>query len=122
MPAVIDRYVSAYNARDVDAMLECLDESIEFQNTSEGEGNASAHNKAEFRELAIAALELFSSRKQEIIEFITVGPFTTARVSFLAMAAVDIPNGPTAGAILQLSGTSLFEIKDNKIVRLIDES
>lgn len=59
---LIGRYLDAYNAFDVDGMIETLHPDIEFKNVAGSEVNAAASGTEEFRKMAeeatlIAALE-----------------------------------------------------------------
>lgn len=49
---LIDRYLAAYNAFDIDGMMEVIHSDIEFENISGGKGNATASGTVEFRKLA----------------------------------------------------------------------
>ena len=50
--ALIDRYLAAYNAFDVDAMMETLHPAVQFENVAGGAVDASASGADAFRRLA----------------------------------------------------------------------
>lgn len=122
LPAVVERYIAAYNAMDVEAMLACLTSDVHFQNISAGETNAETHGKAQFEELARLGAAAFSSRRQTVVRCINVAGRTMAEVDFEAVVAADLPNGWKAGQKLAFSGVSYFEIRDGAIARIVDES
>ena len=121
-PEAVRRYINAYNAKDVEAMLACLSSDIRFTNITAGEVTAASSGLPQFRDLADAALTLFSQRHQEITQAITVGTTTLAEINYAATVAQDLPNGWKTGERVWLKGASLFDLKDGKIARLIDQS
>ncbi len=107
---------------NVAGILACLSDTVEFQNISNGEVNASASSKAEFKELAEIGAKAFKSRRQTVIEHLSAGPLTLIRISYEAVVAADLPNGWKAGDMLSFTGSSAFETADGYITRIIDES
>ena len=122
LPDPIRRYIDAYNDKDVAAMLACLAQDIRFTNLSAGDVSAQASGIGEFRDLANAALAYFSSRHQDVTNSITVADTTLAEIAYSATVAEDLPNGWQAGQEIALTGASLFEVKDGKISRIVDQS
>lgn len=122
LPAPIRDYIDAYNAKDVDRMIDCLADHVTFENRSGGAVDTVAKTRAEFRQLAESAVQLFASRKQEVKNHITVAGTTLVEIEYHAVLAADLPNGMKAGQIVQLSGRSLFDLGNDGITRLIDES
>ncbi|MDY6939973.1 MAG: nuclear transport factor 2 family protein [Cyanobacteriota bacterium] len=119
---LIERYLSAYNAFDVDGMMDTLHPQIEFENISGGEVNATASGADEFRQIAQRATGLFSSRNQTVRVFEANEKGAAIEVSYEGVLAADLPNGMKAGEILQLNGRSEFEFKEGKISRIVDRS
>ena len=66
---LIERYIDAYNASDIDGMMNTIHPEIRFENVSEGQVNATASGAYQFREMAEQSKALFSSRKQTIPQF-----------------------------------------------------
>ena len=122
LPPVVEKYIEAYNAIDVEAMLRCLSSDVHFQNILAGEMNAETRGKSEFADLARMGAAAFSSRRQTVIHCINIAGRTMAEIEYEAVVATDLPNGWTAGQKLSFAGASYFEIADGKIARIIDES
>ena len=122
LPKTIRNYIDAYNALNVEGMLECLAKNVEFQNISNGEVNAHTHSKEEFEKLARAGVTAFSSREQTVTQFMTVSSITLVEIEYKAVIAADLPNGWKAGQELDFSGASAFELDNDKIIKLIDQS
>ena len=122
LPKPIERYIAAYNAIDVDAMLACLADDVHFQNIAGGVVNAETSGKAEFAALAQAGAAAFTTRRQTVTHAITVAGRTMVDIGYTATVAADLPNGWKAGQELAFRGASYFEVSDGLIVRIIDES
>ena len=122
LPEIISQYISAYNNLNVAAMLDCLTNDIEFRNISNGEVNTHTNSKKEFETLANMGVVAFKSRKQTVTQFISVSNITLVEISYEAVVAADLPNGWKAGQELSFNGASAFELRDNKIMKITDQS
>jgi len=122
LPDIIQRYITAYNDLNVAGMLSCLSDDVEFQNISNGEINTHTTTKEAFKNLADMGVTAFKSRKQMVVYSISVGTTTLVQIDYQAVVAADLPNGWKKGQELQFSGASAFEITDEKISRIIDQS
>jgi ketosteroid isomerase-like protein len=120
--ALIERYLDAYNAFDVDAMMAVMHPDIEFKNISGGQVDATAHGVDELRQMAEASKKYFSSRRQTITAFTADGDKASIEVAFEAVPALDLPNGAKAGRTLRLNGRSEFAFRDGKISSITDIS
>lgn len=120
--ALIDRYIAAYNAFDMDGMMAVLHPEIGFQNVSSGEVNASVSGSEEFRQLAERSGHLFSSRKQTVTGFRAQEDRAFIDVDYEAVLAADMPNGMKKGEILRLTGRTEFTFRDGRIYRIRDVS
>lgn len=120
--AVVERYVAAYNAFDVDAMLELLTDDIHFENHAEGRLTAAINGIAAFRELAQYACTLFTTREQRIARLDSNGDRAVVAIDYCGTLAADVPGGPAAGSIMTLAGTTEFTFRDGRICRLVDRS
>lgn len=118
--AIIDRYVYAYNAFDIDAMMALLHPAITFRNVANGQVTIQAAGKNEFRALALQGKSLFSSRKQTIMQYEGKGNTATIEVTYAGVLAIDLPEGLRAGETLNLAGRSEFTFRDGKIYSLTD--
>jgi len=119
---LIERYLDAYNAFDIDGMMSVIHPDIEFKNVSGGEVNTTASGSNEFRKLAEQSKGLFSMRKQTITSFETKDDQAFIDIDYEGVLAVDLPNGMKAGEILRLNGRSEFAFRDGKICRITDIS
>ena len=122
--ALVERYIDAYNRKDIDDMLIGIHPQVEFKNISAGVVNASTTGVAELRALAQQSLSLFSERHQKIesLEVHGPGPVAVASIAFRAIVAGDLPNGGKKGQVLNFSGRSEFEFKDGAISKITDIS
>lgn len=118
----IERYVTAYNAFDVPAMLALLHAEISFQNVTGGEVTAEAHGIEEFRQLAERSVRLFASRRQTIRDYRSDDERATIHIDYEGVLAEDLSPELRAGDTLRLSGRSTFEFRDGQIARIVDES
>ena len=122
IPAVIEAYIAAYNARDVDRMLDCLAEDIVFRNLSAGQVTAEAIGKPSFAQMAHVGAAAFTTRRQVVRHAITVADTTLVEIDYTATVAADLPNGWKAGQNLAFAGASLFRVRSGQIVEIIDQS
>lgn len=119
---LVDRYIAAYNAFDIEGMIRTVHPKIEFRNVIDGKVNATAHGIREFRALAEQAAELFTEREQAIAGFTSTGGRAVVDVAWEAVLAKDIPDVGSEGDRLALRGRSEFEFRDGLIIYLVDES
>ncbi|MDD3342202.1 MAG: nuclear transport factor 2 family protein [Sulfurospirillaceae bacterium] len=119
---LIEHYIEAYNAFDIETMLSTLHHDITFQNISSGEINAETHGIEAFRTLAEQSKSLFTSRKQTITNVETNETQTCIDVTFEATLTIDLPNGLKTGELLQLQGRSEFMFREGKIVSIVDRA
>ena len=120
--AVIDAWLAAYNAFDIDAMLALLTPDVRFQNVSGGAVNAEASGIDAFRRLAEQGRQLFSQREQRLTSLDFEGDTAHAGIAWRGTFAVDVPDGPRAGSTLELEGRSEFGFEGERIARLVDRS
>jgi ketosteroid isomerase-like protein len=119
---LIHRYLAAYNTFDIEGMLEPLSPEVRFENYSGGELNAAANGIDEFRRLAEQSKSLFSEREQRITALEQGEASVMARIAFRGRLSMDIPDGPRAGTVLELHGTSEFSFNDGRITKVVDRS
>ena len=120
--SMVECYLAAYNAFDIDGMMAVIHPGIEFKNVSGGEVNATTSGASDFRLLAEKSRELFRSRKQKILTFWSNADQASIAVAFEGVLASDLPNGMKAGETLRLNGRSEFTFCDGKIYRIKDVS
>lgn len=122
MKDLIDRYLAAYNSFDVDGMLSLLSQNVRFENYSGGQLTATTNGIDEFKQLAEQSKSLFSEREQRITSLEFRGDYAIATIAYRGKLAADIPNGPTAGTILDLQGKSEFSFSNGQITKIVDRS
>lgn len=119
---LIERYIGAYNALDVEGMLALMHPEVLFRNIAGGKVTAEADGIGALRVLAVQSKGLFASRRQEIVNLSIEGDRASASIDFKGILAVDVPGGPKAGETLCLSGRSEFEFRDGVFYRITDIS
>jgi len=119
---LIERYIAAYNAFDVEGMLATLSAEVEFRNFSSGQLTAQSDGKEAFRRLAEQGKSLFSEREQTVVSLREEGESTIVDIAYRGRLAMDIPDGPAAGTLIELTGQSEFSFGEGGITRLIDRS
>jgi ketosteroid isomerase-like protein len=120
--ALIERYLAAYNAFDVEGMLALLHPDVTFENRAGGQVTAAARGRDEFRALATHAATLFTSRRQTIRQYAPTAAGAEVEIAYEGTLAVDLGPELRAGSTLRLTGRSTFEIRGEHIARLVDES
>jgi hypothetical protein len=119
---VIEQYLAAYNAFDVDGMLNLLSPDVRFENWSGGQLTASVAGIDAFRQLAEHAKTIFSEREQRIVAFKRGADPVVVSIGYRGQLAVDIPDGPPAGTVLELEGESEFAFDGRLISSIVDRS
>ena len=119
---IIEDYIEAYNAFDVEAMLSLLSPDVQFKNISNGVVDTEASGIDELRRLAIQSASLFSERKQTITAWKKSGEWVEVAIDYQARLKADLPNGLKAGDRLALKGRSTFRLKAGRIAAITDES
>ncbi|MBO0934451.1 nuclear transport factor 2 family protein [Fibrella aquatilis] len=115
-------YVEAYNRKDIDGMMACLAEDVNFEHLVDGHVTMKLTGKPAFRQQAEAAAQLFSYREQVLNDRTVADDVVSVKIDYRATLAVDMPDGPQAGETLSLTGHSVFVMKDRLIARLTDIS
>ncbi|QHT65863.1 nuclear transport factor 2 family protein [Rhodocytophaga rosea] len=122
LQTIIEQYIQAYNQFDVPGMLTHLHPDIEFRNISNGEVTHSLKGKAAFREQAEQAVRYFSQRKQSIQHINFQPDQAEVLLDYVAVLAIDLPNGMKKGDTLQLKGKSVFRFQYQQIILIEDIS
>ena len=120
--ALIDRYIAAYNAFDIDGMLAVLAPDVRFENHAGDQMTVAVDGIADFRAVAEMGKKLFSSREQRISRLSFGEDSALADIDFRGQLAADIPDGPAAGTVIALQGQSEFSFADGLISRIVDRS
>lgn len=118
--ALIKEYISAYNAMNVEKMLSPLHSELIFENYTGDERTHFLVGKKSFKNQALEALGYFTERNQSILNLTHQKSNSEVTISYHAILAIDIPNGPKKGEKLEFEGKSFFEFKENKISKIQD--
>jgi len=119
---MIDRYIEAYNAFDVAGMVQLLHQDIIFRNYANGEMNTETKGVEAFRALAEQSTQIFSSRRQTIVDYHDALNQVEVKIDYEGTIAADLPNGLKAGDQLQMVGKSVFRFTDGAISLIEDYS
>lgn len=121
IPPAVARYLAAYNALDVDAMLDCLAGDVRFENVSAGTVTVRSDGRDAFRQLAEQGAAAFSQREQRPTACIAAGDRVALRIAYRATVRSDLPNGWKAGDEIALTGASFFRLAgDGAIAEIVD--
>lgn len=118
--AMLEGYVQAMNAFEVEAMVSLLHPEVEYVCISDGAVTLSSAGIDEFRVLAEREKVFFSSRKQTILEFYEKGDQAILEISYAAVLALDLSDRLKTGDTLWLDGISEIVFRDEKIYRIND--
>lgn len=119
---LISRYLAAYNAFDIDGMMAVLSPAIRFENYSGDQLTAEVTGVEAFRQLAEQSKAMFAEREQKITALHRTEDCLVATIAYRGRLSRDIPDGPPAGTILNLSGTSDFSFSGGLISQIVDRS
>lgn len=120
---IIQRYVSAYNSRDIPAMLDCVTEDVVFENVSNTGQSVRLEGKTKMAEIAELSGHAFSYRRQRVVNVVAGdNGKAAAEIEFEGKAAVDLPNGTKAGETIHIRGASFFELRGKLLSRIADYS
>ncbi|MGH8502696.1 MAG: hypothetical protein ACREVE_09535 [Gammaproteobacteria bacterium] len=65
---------------------------------------------------------MFSEREQRVTALELNQDSAIATISYRGRLAADIPDGPPAGTVLELQGTSAFSFNNGQITKIVDRS
>jgi steroid delta-isomerase-like uncharacterized protein len=122
---LIKTYLEAYNRFDIDGLIALMSDDVRFEHHANGELSVATDGKADFEKLARVGAALFASRQQFVTALHEVpGDADTviAEIDFHGEIADDIPDGPGAGTVIEMHGTSEFLFAGGKIARVIDKA
>lgn len=117
---IVEKYIEAFNAYDVEAMLQFVHPDVVYKNVVGEDTNAIITGIDEFRIVSERVKSYYSARREQITGLESVGDITTVDIAFEAVLAVDSPNGRKAGDIDKGTGRSVYEFLDGKIYRMTD--
>lgn len=120
--ALVERYLAAYNAFDIDGMVALLSDDVRFENHAGGALTTATDGRDAFRALAEQSRRLFSVREQRARSWRFEPARTIVEIDYRGTLAQDIPGGPAAGTELMLQGRSEFGFAGDRINHLADFS
>jgi ketosteroid isomerase-like protein len=117
---LIERYIRAYNGKDIDAMMALFDDLVRFESVSNGTGVVRTDSREELRALALQSAGLFTERRQTATGWVENGDDVAVEIDFQCRLAEDFPDMEKAGKEMTLRGASFFTIRNGRITRLVD--
>ena len=120
--ALIEQYIRAYNNYEVVGMTENLHPDVVFENISNNQVTLNIQGLEASRKQAETAISLFSTRRQEITQWHFDPHQVTIDINYQATLAIDFPNGMKKGECLALTGQSIFQFQEGKIIKITDKS
>lgn len=121
LPAIIQRYIDAYNRKDTTALVACVGDAVVFENVSNSGQSMKIEGRAAFAELAEQAAMMFTTRHQTITNAVVDGDRVAMEVDWTGTPAVDL--GPMkAGEPIAMRGASFMTITDGLLTRIVDLS
>lgn len=119
---LIETYIAAYNAFDIDGMAAGLSPAVRFDNYEQGVKTHETAGVDAFRTLAQSSAAMFARREQTIVALEFDPDQVIATIAFAGTLAVDIPDGPRAGAEVAMQGRSIFTFDQQRIASIVDRS
>lgn len=121
LPVIVQRYLDAYNRKDVTALVDCVSDEVLFENVSNAGQSMKIEGREAFAELAGRAATMFESRKQTVRTAVVDGDIVALEVDWIGTPAVDL--GPMkAGVEVAMRGASFITIAGGKLARIVDLS
>lgn len=120
--ALIEQFIAAYNGFDIEDMVARVAPGIRFENYSGGRLTDSVCGVDAFRALAERSRSLFSEREQRVRTLERCGDSYRVSIDYVGRLAVDVPDGPPAGTVIEIRGSSEYLLEDGKIAKLVDRS
>lgn len=119
---LVENYVRAYNAFDIEGMLKDLHDEIVFKNITNGEVTLELNGIEAFRNQAEQVIGFFAEREQKITNFGFNEDGCEIEIDYRATLAAGLPNGLKTGDKIELKGKSIFHFADGKISQIQDIS
>ena len=114
---IANRFVERYNALDVEGLLGCYSDDVEF---AAHPGGWAVSGKEELRGLAKASAAAFSRREIRPLVWIVEGAKVCVECRFSAVTAAELADGTPAGATVEKPGCAVFVVRDDRIVRHVE--
>lgn len=119
---LIDRYVSAYNAFEVEGMLSTLASNVRFENHSGQQSGVVIDGRDAFRELAEQSAAVFSEREQRILSIDFRPSSAFAEIAFRGVLAATASSTRQDSRVIELAGSTEFSFENGLISKIVDRS
>lgn len=117
---IIENYIDAFNNYDIDKLVNQFTETGVYEVASNLTEPVICHGKEKIRELTTNTRAIFTSRTQQVTNWIINENKAAIEFNYVAIVTNDLPNGLKAGQKLALRGISIYEFENGKIKRLMD--
>lgn len=121
LPAIVQRYLDAYNHKDVAELVACVAETIVFEHVTNTGPSMKIEGRAAFAEFATQATAMFVTRRQTVRTAVVERDCVALEIDWTGVPAVDL-GAMKAGAQVTMRGASFLTIADGKLVRIVDLS
>lgn len=121
LPGVVHSYLEAYDSMDVAALVNCVSDTVVFENVSNAGQSIRIEGREAFAELAGRAATTLECRKQTVRTAIVDGGNVALDIDWTGTPAVDL-GSMRAGAEISMRGASFITITDGKLARIVDLS
>ncbi len=114
--ALVQRYFDAFNAGDIEAMLECLSDDV-AHHVNEGEVR---HGKDAFRQFCMHMSRCYHEQLSEMVVFLSPEGARAAAEYVVSGKFLQADEGlpQASGQTYRLPAGSFFELKDSRITRV----
>jgi hypothetical protein len=119
---LVERYLAAYNAFDVDGMLAVLAPAVRFAHYRGEVLCVATAGQDAFGQLALQALDWFAARAQRVTAWQARADGLVATIAWRATVGAGMPDGPPPGTVLELTVTSEFTFAAGQIASLVDRA
>ncbi len=121
LPPIVQIYLDAYNRKDVNALVDCVADTVVFENVSNTGQSMKIRGRRAFAELAEQAATIFSTRHQAVRTAVVGADRVALEVDWTGTLAVDFGQ-LKAGEQVAMRGASFITIADGLITVIVDLS
>ena len=121
LPTIIQRYLDAYNRKDVAALVACVADHVVFENVSNSGQSIKIEGRTAFAELAEQAATMFTTRHQAISNAVVDGSRVALEVDWTGTPPIHLGLMKAAEQV-SMRGASFMTIADGRLTRIVDLS
>jgi len=118
---LIEMYIQGYNSFNMKKMLLPLHSTIVFENYKNGEAKMKLEGIKAFKKQAQKGFDMFSRRRQEILNFEHIDDLVEVLINYSATLKVSFGD-KKKGDVMNLTGKSIYHFKDDRICKIEDHS